>query len=137
MQPEASRVDLFEFYPLHGLALVQCTAKLACTSLLWFVVSLVMALCLRFSYYLFLVALLPTFGSCIRPFKVAKNLFVQGSSPFTLPEGARVIRREAHDEGVMENAKELVEDLHPRFRRETDADGPQPEMTSVSLSQSL
>lgn len=85
----------------------------------------------RYSCFLFLVALLPTFGGCIRPFTVPKNLFVHGASPFTLPEGVRMIRREAHDEVDLESPHELVEDLHGRFRR--NADGPDPEVSSVSV----
>ena len=58
---------------------------------------------------------------------------MQGTSPFTLPEGARVIRREA-DEPELENPQELVEDLRGRFRRESPIPEPQPEKSSVSLS---
>ena len=86
----------------------------------------------RYSCFLFLVALLPTFGGCIRPFTVPKNLFVHGTSPFTLPEGVRMIRREAHDEvDLDESPHEHVEDLHGRFRR--DADGSDPEVSRVSF----
>lgn len=89
-----------------------------------------MAAFLRCSCFLFLVALLPTFGDCIRPFAVPKNLFVHGTSPNTLPEGVRVIRREAHDEVDLETPHEFVEDLHGRFRRDT---GPEPEVSPVSF----
>lgn len=90
-----------------------------------------MAALLGCSCFLFLVALLPTFGGCIRPFAVPKNLFVHGTSPNTLPEGVRVIRREAHDEVDLESPQEFVEDLHGRFRRDTG--GPQPEVSLVSF----
>jgi len=89
-----------------------------------------MAAIQRLSCFLFLVALLPTFGGCIRPFAVPKNLFVHGTSPDTLPEGVRMIRREAHDEVDLETPQELVEDLHGRFRRDA---GAQPEMSRVSF----
>lgn len=87
---------------------------------------------LRHSCFLFLVALLPTFGGCIRPFAVPKNLFVHGTSPDTLPEGVRVIRRarETHDEVDLESPQELVEDLHGRFRRDAS---PEPEVSRVSF----
>ena len=77
-----------------------------------------MAAFLRCSCILFLVALLPAFGGCIRPFAVPKNLFVHGTSPNTLPEGVRVIRREVHDEVDLETPQEFVEDRHGRFRRD-------------------
>ena len=90
-----------------------------------------MAALLGCSCFLFLVALLPTFGGCIRPFTVPKNLFVHGTSPNTLPEGVRVIRREAHDEVDLETTpQEFVEDLHGRFRRDTSS---KPEVSLVSF----
>ena len=92
-----------------------------------------MAASLGCSCFLFLVALLPTFGGCIRPFTVPTNLFVQGTSPNTLPDGVRMIRRGAHDEVDQESTQELVEDLHRRYRRDS---GPEPEVSLVSLSQS-
>ena len=85
---------------------------------------------MRYSCFLFLVALLPKFGGCIRPFSVPKNLFVHGTSPDTLPEGVRMIRREAHDEVGQGSPQELVEDLHGRFRRDAS---PQPEVSPVSF----
>ena len=84
----------------------------------------------RWSCFLFLVALLPTFGGCIRPFAVPKNLFVHGTSLNTLPEGVRVIRREAHDEVDLETPQEFLEDLHGRFRRDAS---PKPEVFLVSF----
>ena len=51
----------------------------------------------------------------------------------TLPEGVRIIRREAAHEQVVETPHELEEDLRSRFRR----DSPPlriPEITSVSLN---
>ena len=89
-----------------------------------------MAAFLRCSCFLFLVALLPTFGGCIRPFGVPKNLFVHGTSPNTLPEGVRVIRREAHDVVDLETPQEFLEDLHGRFRRDTSST---PEVSRVSF----
>ena len=89
-----------------------------------------MALYSRFYCCIFLAAILPTLGSCFRPFAVPKNLFVQGTSPFTLPEGARVIRREAHGQDP-ESPQEFVEDVHRRFRRDTAS--PQPELSKVSF----
>ena len=97
-----------------------------------------MAALSRLNFCLFLIALLPTFASCIRPFRVPKSLFVQGTSPYTLPEGAHVIRREDGSE-ILETPEELVEDLRgqirSRFRRESPTVAlPQPEKSSVSLS---
>ena len=89
-----------------------------------------MAALQRLRSFLFLVALLPTFGGCIRPFTVPKNLFVHGTSPDTLPEGVRMIRREDHDEVDLESPQELVEDLHGRFRRDASS---QPEVSRVSF----
>ena len=89
-----------------------------------------MAASLRYSCLLFLVALLPTFGDCIRPFTIPTNLFVQGTSSNTLPEGVRVIRREAHDEVELGSPQELVEELHGRYRRDAN---PQPEVSRVSF----
>lgn len=90
-----------------------------------------MALRARFCCFILLVAL-PTLVSCIRPFAVPKNLFVQGTSPLTLPEGARVIRREALEPDP-ESPQELVEDLHYRFRRDVPPPSPKPELSSVSF----
>lgn len=90
-----------------------------------------MAPCERFCCFILLIALLATFGSCFRPFTVPKNLFVQGTSPFTLPEGARIIRREAHEQDLKSSPQELVEDLHGRVRRSVT--GSQPEKSNVSF----
>lgn len=123
----SKKADLVQLYPLQ-------TASLLCRriSVLWFCSdSLVMALCARFCCFILLVALLPTLGSCIRPFAVPKNLFVQGSSPFTLPEGARMIRREALEPD--ESPQEFVEDLHGRLRIRRESPIPQPELSNVSF----
>lgn len=75
----------------------------------------------RLCVYLFLGALFPTFANCIRPFRVPTNLFVQGTSPHTLPEGIREIRRDVREpeEGIRGEDAETFEGLHNRFRRST------------------
>lgn len=93
-----------------------------------------MASCRRILCFLFCVALLPTLASSIRPFRVPRSLFRQGTSSVTLPEGVRIIRREAAHEQVVETPHELEEDLRSRFRRNSPTDSPQPEETSVSLN---
>ena len=114
---------------LHTPCRASSTQHQSCV--LWFSEWLDMALRARFCCFILLVAL-PTLGSCIRPFTVPKNLFVQGTSPLTLPEGARVIRREAR-EPDSESPQELVEDLHYRFRRDAPIPNPNPELSSVSF----
>lgn len=91
-----------------------------------------MAVRTRVCVYFFLGALLPAFASGIRPFRVPKNLFVQGTSPDTIPDGVSVIRpaREAEESPQEERA----EDLHGRFRRESAVVQPRPETSFVSLS---
>lgn len=76
-----------------------------------------MALRSNVCVYLLLGAFLPTFANCIRPFRVPKNLFVQGTSPYTLPEGIREIRREGHEPDVEGREAEEELTLHHRFRR--------------------
>ena len=94
-----------------------------------------MAIHSRVCVCVFLVALLPAFASGIRPFRVPKNLFVQGTSPDTIPDGVSVIRRPAREaeEPEFESPQERAEDLHGRFRRNSPV-LQQPEKSSVSLS---
>lgn len=89
----------------------------------------------RLCVYLFLGALLPTFANCIRPFRVPTNLFVQGTSPHTLPEGIREIRSVREPEEGIEGA-ETFEGLHNRFRRSVTNE-PTPNITSVNAFLSL
>lgn len=97
-----------------------------------------MAIHSRVCVCVFLVALLPAFASGIRPFRVPKNLFVQGTSPDTIPDGVSVIRRPAREaeEPEFESPQERAEVLHGRFRRDSsESSGPQePEKSTVSLS---
>lgn len=95
-----------------------------------------MAVRTRVCVYFFLGALLPAFASSIRPFRVPKNLFVQGTSPDTIPDGVSVIRpaREAEEPEFESPQEERAEDLHGRFRRESPVVQPRPETSFVSLS---
>ena len=76
------------------------------------------------------------FASSIRPFRVPKNLFVQGTSPDTIPEGMKVIRRarEADEQEFESPQEERAEDLHRRFRRESPVPQLKPTEHTVSLS---
>ncbi|XP_067032513.1 VPS10 domain-containing receptor SorCS3-like [Acropora muricata] len=87
----------------------------------------------RLCVYLFLGALFPTFANCIRPFRVPTNLFVQGTSPHTLPEGIRELRRDVREseEGIPDEAAETFEGLHNRFRRSLTE--PTPNMTVQTI----
>ncbi|XP_068747816.1 uncharacterized protein [Montipora capricornis] len=90
-----------------------------------------MALRSNVCVYLFLGAFLPTFANCIRPFRVPKNLFVQGTSPYTLPEGIREIRREGYEPDVEGREAEEDLNLHHRFRRAVPT--PEPAKSFQSL----
>lgn len=91
----------------------------------------------RLCVYLFLGALFPTFANCIRPFRVPTNLFVQGTSPHTLPEGIRELRRDVREseEGIPDEDAETFEGLHNRFRRSLTE--PTPNVTVVSAFLSI
>lgn len=66
------------------------------------------------------IALLPALVSCIRPFRAPRNLFKQGTSSLTLPEGVRIIRRQASDELFVETSHDLEEQhIRSRFRRDS------------------
>lgn len=76
-------------------------------------------------------------ASSYRPFKVPKNLFVHGTSPFTLPEGAHEIIRREDGAPSLETPKELVEDLRGQLRSRVRRDSSgslKPEKLTVSLS---
>ena len=78
------------------------------------------------------IALLPALVSCIRPFRAPRNLFKQGTSSLTLPEGVRIIRRQASDELFVETSHDLEEQhIRSRFRRDSP---PGIDTTNVSLN---
>ena len=78
------------------------------------------------------IALLPALVSCIRPFRVPRNLFRQGTSSLTLPEGVRIIRRETSDDQILEATHDLEEQhIRSRFRRNSQ---PDIDSTTVSLN---
>ena len=142
-QPENARPFVFIFAHLRGPPAVlkfihasfrgQISTRSKTYSCCWR--SERMASRSRLCVYLFLGALLPTFANCIRPFRVPTNLFVQGTSPHTLPEGIREIRSVREPEERIEDA-ETFEGLHNRFRRSVSNE-PTPNITSVNAFLSL
>lgn len=91
----------------------------------------------RLCFTLIVALLLPKLARSYRPFKVPKNLFVHGTSPFTLPEGAHEIIRREVGAPTLETPEELVEDLRGQLRSRVRRDSPvprQPEKGFVSLS---
>lgn len=96
-----------------------------------------MAAASRLCFTLIIALLLPKLARSYRPFKVPTNLFVHGTSPFTLPEGAHEIIRREDGAPTLETPEELVEDLRGQLRSRVRRDSPvpsQPDKRMVSLS---